>query len=91
MAFAIACLAAMAPARAATLSEPEALVAEVFALADARLALMPDVAAAKWLAGQPVTDRAREEQSVRTLKVDVAAEAEANARVICDEEAIESA
>jgi hypothetical protein len=37
------------------------------------------------------TDRAREEQSVRTLKVDVAGEAEANARVICDEEAIESA
>jgi hypothetical protein len=37
------------------------------------------------------TDRAREEQAIRALKVDVAAEAEANARVVCDEEAIESA
>jgi hypothetical protein len=37
------------------------------------------------------TDRAREETAVRALKVDVAGEADANARVICDEEAIESA
>jgi len=37
------------------------------------------------------TDRAREEEAVRALKVDVAAEAEVGARVVCDEEAIESA
>lgn len=36
------------------------------------------------------TDRAREE-TIQALKVDVAAEAETTARVICDEEAIESA
>lgn len=37
------------------------------------------------------TDRAREREAIRALKFDVAAEAEANARVVCDEEAIESA
>jgi hypothetical protein len=37
------------------------------------------------------TDRAREDEAVRALKFDVAAEAEDNARVVCDEEAIESA
>jgi PAS domain-containing protein len=37
------------------------------------------------------TDKAREEEAIRSLKFDVAAEAEASARVVCDEEAIESA
>ncbi len=46
-------------------AEPElrdgnSLVREIFSLLDARLALMPDVAAAKWLAGQPVSDPVRE-------------------------------
>lgn len=63
---AVAWLAAVAPAAAATLREPDALVAEVFALADARLALMPDVAAAKWVLGQAVTDRAREAIVIRS-------------------------
>jgi cyclohexadienyl dehydratase len=63
---AMACIAGIAPATAATLREPDALVAEVFALADARLALMPDVAAAKWIAGQAVTDRAREAIVIRS-------------------------
>jgi hypothetical protein len=37
------------------------------------------------------TDRAAETTAVRSLKIDVAAEAEDSARVVCDEEAIESA
>ncbi len=49
-----------AGAKAAILREPHALAAEVFTLADARLALMADVAAAKWTAKLPITDAARE-------------------------------
>jgi PAS domain-containing protein len=37
------------------------------------------------------TDRQKEKEAVKALKIDVAAEAEDNARVVCDEEAIESA
>ncbi|WP_424363914.1 GSCFA domain-containing protein [Methylocystis parvus] len=37
------------------------------------------------------TDKAREEEAIKALKVDVAAEAETSARIVCDEEAIESA
>jgi hypothetical protein len=37
------------------------------------------------------TDQATETNAVRSLKIDVAAEAEDSARVVCDEEAIESA
>lgn len=37
------------------------------------------------------TDQAAETTTVRSLKIDVAAEAEDSARVVCDEEAIESA
>jgi len=37
------------------------------------------------------TERARDEEAIRALKFDVAAEAETNARIVCDEEAIESA
>ena len=37
------------------------------------------------------TERARETEEIKALKLDVAAEAEENARVVCDEEAIESA
>jgi cyclohexadienyl dehydratase len=40
--------------------EERAAVARVLDLADQRLALMPDVAAAKWATGQPVADPARE-------------------------------
>lgn len=42
------------------LQDGSAFVGDVFSLLDARLALMPDVAAAKWIAGQPVSDPARE-------------------------------
>ncbi|MCX7898900.1 MAG: GSCFA domain-containing protein [Methylocystis sp.] len=37
------------------------------------------------------TDRAAEQAAIKAVKFDVAAEAEMNARVVCDEEAIESA
>lgn len=37
------------------------------------------------------TERARDEETIRALKFDIAAEAETNARIVCDEEAIESA
>ncbi len=37
------------------------------------------------------TERAQEDAKIRSVKFDVAAEAEENARVVCDEEAIESA
>jgi cyclohexadienyl dehydratase len=53
-------LGACATASAATLREPDSIVARIFALADARLALMPDVAAAKWATGQAIADPARE-------------------------------
>ena len=36
------------------------LVRRVLTVLDARIALMPDVAAAKWVSGQPVGDPARE-------------------------------
>lgn len=42
------------------------LVADVYRLADERLALMPAVAAAKWATGQPVTDPVREEAVIRS-------------------------
>jgi chorismate mutase len=44
----------------AILRDGSALVRDVFSTLDARLALMPEVAAAKWIAGQPVSDPARE-------------------------------
>jgi hypothetical protein len=37
------------------------------------------------------TDRRKEQDAVKAVKIDVAAEAESNSRVVCDEEAIESA
>jgi hypothetical protein len=37
------------------------------------------------------TDRQKEKEAVKAVKIDIAAEAEDNARVVCDEEAIESA
>ncbi len=43
-----------------TLQDARSLAARVLTLLDARLALMQDVAAAKWLAGQAVGDPARE-------------------------------
>ncbi len=41
------------------------LVGAVFTLADQRLAVMPDVAAAKWASGQPITDASREAIVIR--------------------------
>jgi len=61
----VAWLAAAAPAMAATLHDAPSLAADVLVIADARLALMPDVAAAKWSTGQPVTDAARETVVIR--------------------------
>ena len=37
------------------------------------------------------TERASEQEAIKAVKFDVAAEAETNARVVCDEEAIETA
>ena len=37
------------------------------------------------------TDKSHESLAINAVKFDVAAEAEENARVVCDEEAIESA
>jgi cyclohexadienyl dehydratase len=48
------------------LQDGPSLVRDVFALLDARLALMPDVAAAKWIAQQPVTDPSREAVVIRS-------------------------
>ena len=50
----------------AVLQDGPSLVRDVFALLDARLALMPDVAAAKWIAQQPVTDPSREAVVIRS-------------------------
>jgi cyclohexadienyl dehydratase len=50
---------------AVPLLEPDAAVSRALGLADARLSLMPAVAAAKWRAGQPVGDPAREAVVVR--------------------------
>ena len=60
---ALACALAL-PARAADapqLLDDETAVARVLASVDARLALMPQVAAAKWLAHDAVSDPAREQ------------------------------
>ena len=62
----IAWLAAATPAAAAALHDSSSLATDVLALADARLALMPDVAAAKWATGQSITDAAREAIVIRT-------------------------
>lgn len=58
-------LAVAAPASAATLHDPASLATDVLAIIDARLALMPDVAAAKWATGQAVADPAREALVIR--------------------------
>ena len=57
---------AVQPDESATLAQGAELAAAVCALADARLALMPAVAAAKLQSGQPVTDAAREASVIRS-------------------------
>jgi len=49
------------------LEDGTALVSRVLHLLDERLALMPDVAAAKWISQQPVTDPAREAAIIRAV------------------------
>jgi cyclohexadienyl dehydratase len=48
------------PAQGSSLEDPPALASAAIRLLDARLALMPDVAAAKWIASQSISDPARE-------------------------------
>lgn len=55
------------------LEDGHSLARAVFEVLDARLALMPDVAAAKWIAGQPVGDPAREDVVVHAAGADAAA------------------
>jgi cyclohexadienyl dehydratase len=58
----------ISPVRAAEaiLRDGSALVRDVFYQLDARLALMPEVAAAKWIAGQPVSDPVREKAVIQS-------------------------
>lgn len=49
------------------LDDRSSLVTHVLALLDERIGLMPDVAAAKWIAHQPVGDPAREAQVVASF------------------------
>ncbi len=51
-------------APAATFLEPDAAVGRVLELVNARLALMPGVAAAKWRRGLPIADPPREQQVI---------------------------
>jgi cyclohexadienyl dehydratase len=59
------CFGIASPATCAALRDPTSMASDVLAIVDARLALMPDVAAAKWATGQPVADPAREVLVIR--------------------------